>query len=119
MKYKAISARSRLDELTFVTFNVRMAASNGDKCIDHIDRQSLSPCDASRYDAIGLQETKRDETSGIVPSRYCVYFSGGCSGVIGKKGRHEVGLGMTEKADKDGIAIKYINTRLLKARIWF
>ena len=28
-----------------------------------------------------------------------------------------VGLGITEKAEKDGIAIKYINTRPLKARI--
>ena len=77
MKYKAVSARSRLDELTFATFNARMAAFNAVKCINHIDRQSLSPCDASGYDAaIGLQETKRDETSEIVPSRCRVYFSG-------------------------------------------
>ena len=104
MKYNAVSARSQLDELTFVTFNVRMAAFNGVKCIDHIDRQSLSPCDASGYDAaIGLQETKRDKTSDIVPSRCRVYFSGDCSGVKGRKGRHEVGLAITEKADKDGI----------------
>ena len=94
-----------------------MAAFNGVKCIDHIDRQSLSPCDASGYDAIGLSETKRDETSGIVPSRYRVYFSGDCSGVVGRKGPHEVGLVITVKAEKDGIAIKYINTCVLKARI--
>ena len=94
-----------------------MTAFNGVKCIDHIDRQSLSPCDASGYDAIGLQETKRDETSETVPSRYRVYFGGDCSGVKRRKGRHEVGLAIAEKADKDGIVIKYINTRLLKARI--
>ena len=39
IKYKAARARPRLDELTFVTFKVRMAALNGVKCIDHIDRQ--------------------------------------------------------------------------------
>ena len=116
MKYKAARVRPRLDELTFVTFKVRMEAFNGVKCIDHID-SLLSPCDASGYDAIGLQEAKRDKTSEIVPSRYRVYFSGDCNGVKRRRRRHEVGLAIADNADKDSIAIEYINTRPLKARM--
>ena len=52
---------------------------------------------------------------------YRVYFSGDCSGVRGRKGQHGVGLAVKEeivyKAGKNGITIKCINIRLLKARI--
>ena len=37
MYFKATRARSRLEELTFGTFNVRTAAVNGVKGIGHID----------------------------------------------------------------------------------
>ena len=51
-------------------------------------------------------------------SGYRVYFNGDCSGVKGKKEQHGVGLAIKEdivkKAGKDGIAIEYINARLLK-----
>ena len=72
MKHKAARARSRLDELTFGTFNVRTAAVNGANGIGHIDTL-LGPCAATRYDAIGLQETKRDGTSEVVASNYRVF----------------------------------------------
>ena len=54
-------------------------------------------------------------------SGYHVYFSVDCSGVKGRIGQHEVGLAIKEavvkNADKDGITIKCISARLLKARI--
>ena len=84
MKHKATRARSRLDELTLGTFNVRTAVANGVKDIGYIDNL-LRPYAAKDYDIIGLQETKRDEISEIVASGYRVYFSGDCSGVKGTK----------------------------------
>ena len=88
--------------------------------IGHID-SLLRPCAAKDCDVIELQETKRDETSEIVPAGYRVYFIGDCSGVKGRKGQHGVGLAVREeivkKACKDGIAIECISARLLKARI--
>ena len=69
----------------------------------------------------GLQETKRDGTSEISSSGYRVFFSGDCTMVKGRKGQHGVGLAIKEeivkKAGEDGIAIKCISARLLKARI--
>ena len=56
--------RSRLEELTFGTFNVRTAAVNGVNGIGHIDTL-LTTCAAKGCDVIGLQETKRDGTSEI------------------------------------------------------
>ena len=61
-KHKAARARSRLEELTFGTFNVRTAAVNGVNGIGHIDTL-LRTCAAKGCDVIGLQETKRDGTS--------------------------------------------------------
>ena len=63
-KHKATRARSRLEELTFVTFNVGTAVVNGVNGIGHIDTL-LRTCAAKGCDVIGLQETKRDGTSEI------------------------------------------------------
>ena len=100
-------------------FNVRTAVVNGVNGIGHIDTL-LSLCAAKGCDAVGLQETKRDGTSGIVASGYRVFFSGDCSGVKGRKEQHGVGLAIKEeivkKAGEGGIAIECISARLLKAR---
>ena len=79
-KHKATRTRSRLEELTFGTFNVRTAAVNGVNGIGHIDTL-LRTCAAKGCDVIGLQETKRDGTSEISASGYRTLFSGDCSGV--------------------------------------
>ena len=118
-KRKAARARSRLEELTFGTFNVRTAAVNGVNGIGHIDTL-LRTCAAKGCDVIGLQETKRDGTSKISASGYRVLFSGDRTMVQGRKGEHGVGLAIKEeivkKAGEDGIAIECISTtRLLKA----
>ena len=77
-KHKAARARSRLEELTFGTFNVRIAAVNGVNGIGHID-PLLRTCAAKGCDVIGLLETKRDGTSKISASGYRVFFSGDCT----------------------------------------
>ena len=119
-KHKAARARSRLEELTFGTFNVRTAAVNGVNGIGHIDTL-LRTRAAKGCDVVGLQETKRDGTSKTVASRYRVLFSGDCSGVKGRKGQHGVGLAIKEdtvkKAGEDGITIECISACLLKTRI--
>ena len=119
-KHKAARARSRLEELTFGTFNVRTGAVNGVNGIGHIDTL-LRTCAAKGCDVIGLQETKRDGTSEISVSGYRVFFSGDCTMVKGRKGQHGVGLVIKEeivkKAGKYGITIECISARLLKARI--
>ena len=86
-KHKAARARSRLEELTFGTFNVRTAAVKGVNGIGHIDTL-LRTCAAKGCDVIGLQETKRDGTSEIVASGYRVFFSDDCTMVKGRKGQH-------------------------------
>ena len=120
MKHEAARAKSRLEELTFGTFNVRTAAVNGVNGIDHIDTL-LTPCAAKGCGVIGLQETKRDGTSEIVAYGYRVVFSGDYSGVKGRKWQHEVGLAIKEEIVKtvggDGIAIECIGVRPIKARI--
>ena len=120
MKHKAARARSRLDELTFDTFNVCTAAVNGVNGIGHVEIL-LRPYAARCCGFIGLQKTKWDGTSEIVSSEYRVHFSGDYSGIKGRKGQHVVGLAMEEefvnKAGKDGIIIECISARLLKARI--
>ena len=55
-KHKATRAKSRPEELTFGTFNVRTAAVNGVNGIGHIDTL-LRTCAAKGCDVIGLQET--------------------------------------------------------------
>ena len=75
-EHKATRARSRLEELTFGTFNVRTAAVNGVNSIGHIDTL-LRACAAKGSDAIGMQETKRNGTSEISASGYRVVLSGG------------------------------------------
>ena len=60
-KHKAARARSRLEELTFGTFNVRTAAVNGVNDVGHID--TLLRTWAAKGCDIGLQEIKRDGTS--------------------------------------------------------
>ena len=72
-KHKAARARSRLEELTFDTFNVRTAAVNSVNGIGHIDTL-LKNCAAKGCDVIGLQETKRDGTSDISASGYRVFL---------------------------------------------
>ena len=91
MKHMAARARSRLEELTFGTFNLRTAAVNGINDIGPIDTL-LRPCAAKGCDVTGLQETKKDRTPGIVASGYRVFFRCGCSGVKGRKGQHGLGL---------------------------
>ena len=117
-KHKAARARSRLEELTFGTFNVRTAAVNS---VNGIGRSLPRTCASKGCDVIGLQETKRDGTSEISASGYRVFFSGDCSMVKGRKGQHGVGLAIKEdivkKAGEDGITIECISVRLLKARI--
>ena len=118
-KHKATRARSRLEELTFGTFNVRTAVVNSVNGIGHIDTL-LRTCAAKGCDVIGLQETKRDGTFEISASGYRVFFCGDCSMVKGRKGQHGVGLAIKEiikKAGENGIAIECISARLLKARI--
>ena len=73
-------ARSRLEELTFGTFNVCTAIVNGVNDIGHINIL-LRPYAAKGCDIIGLQETKTDGTSEIVASGYRVFFSSDCSGI--------------------------------------
>ena len=62
-KHKATRARSRLEELTFGTFNVRTAAVNGVNGIGHIDTL-LRTCAAKGCDVIGLQETSAISATG-------------------------------------------------------
>ena len=64
---KVARVRSRLDELTFGTFEISTAATNGVNGIGHIDTQ-LRPCAARGCDVLGLEDTKRDGTSEIVAS---------------------------------------------------
>ena len=119
-KHKAARARSRLEELTFGTFNVRTAVVDGVNGIGNIDTL-LRPRAAKSCDVIGLQETKRDGTSEIVASGYRVFFSGDCSGVKRRKEEHGVGLALKEeivkKAGEYGITMECISGRLLEARI--
>ena len=68
-------ARSRLEELTFGTFNVRTAAVNGVNGIGHIDTL-LRICAAKGFDVIRLQAIKRDGTFEISASGYRVFLSG-------------------------------------------
>ena len=115
-KHKATRARSRLEELTFGTFNVGTAAVNGVNGIGYIDTL-LRTCAAKSCDVIGLQETKRDGTSAISESGYRVFFSGDCSMVKNRKEQHGVGLAIkkdiVKKAGEDGITIECISARLL------
>ena len=112
--------RSRLEELTFGTFNVGTAAVNGVNGIGYIDTL-LRTCAAKGCDVIGLQEIQRNGTSEISASGYRVFFSGDCRMVKGRKGQHGVGLvikgEIVEKTGEDGITIKCISVRLLKTRI--
>ena len=117
-KHKATRARSRLEELTFGTFNVCTAAVNGVNGIGHIDTL-LRTCAAKGCDVIGLQETKRDGTPELSASGYRICFSGDCSGVKGRKGQQGVGLAIKEnivkKANEGGITIEYISAHPLEA----
>ena len=53
MKHQAARARSRLEEVTFGTFNNSTAAVKGVNSIGHID-SLLRPCGAKGCDVIGL-----------------------------------------------------------------
>ena len=72
-KHKVTRASSRLEELTFGTFNVRTAAVNGVNGIGHIDTL-LRTFAAKDCNVIGLQETKRDGTSENSAPGYCVFL---------------------------------------------
>ena len=119
-KHKAVSAKSRLEEIAFGMFNVRTAAINSVNGIGHTNIL-LRPCAAKGCGVIGLQETKRDGTSEIVASGYCVFFNSDCSWVNVRKGQHGFGLAIKEeivkKASEDGITIECISACLLKTRI--
>ena len=82
--------RSRLDELTFGTFNFRTTAVNGANGIGHIDTL-LRPCAVKGYGVVGLQETKRDGTSEIVASGYHVFSAVIAAGSKAEKGSMELG----------------------------
>ena len=99
IKNQAARTRPRLEEFTFVTFNVHTTAVKGVNDIGHID-SILRPCAAKGRDVIGLQETKWDGTSEIVAAGYRVHFSSDCSGVKGRKGQHGVGLAVKEEIVK-------------------
>ena len=58
-KHMAATAKSRLEDLTFGTFNVRTVAVNDVYGIGHIDTL-LRRCAAKGCDVIGLQETKKE-----------------------------------------------------------
>ena len=85
MKYTAVRVRSRLDELTFDTFNVRASTSNGVNGIILFASAPSRPYASRGYGVTGLQETKQDGTSKIVVSGDCLYISSDCSGVKGRK----------------------------------
>ena len=55
IKHETARARSRLNDLKFSTFNVRIAAVNGANGIGHIETL-LRPCAPKGCDVIGLQE---------------------------------------------------------------
>ena len=88
-KHNAARARSRLEELTFGTFNVRTAAVNGVNGIEHIDTL-LRPRAAKGCDVVGLQETKRDGTSKTVASGYRVLSAVIAAGL--REGKGSMGL---------------------------
>ena len=117
MNQKPAMAMSRLEELTFGTFNICTEVVNGVKSIGHTDTLVRS-CAAKGYNVIGLQKTERYGTSKIVASGYRVVFSGDCSEVKGRKGQYGVRLAIKEntiqKAGEDGIVIECISARLLK-----
>ena len=104
--HKAARARSRLEELTFGTFNVRTAAVNGVNGIGHIDTL-LRTCAAKGCDVIGLQGTKRDGTSKISASGYRVIFSGG-KGLFTHTGKMEPPplLNKTTISNYTGVSVK-------------
>ena len=87
MKYKTARTRSRLNELTFVTFSVRTAAAKGVNGIGNIDIL-LIPCAANDCEGIDLQETKRNGTFKVVASGYRVYVGCYCSGAKDRKYQH-------------------------------
>ena len=89
MKHQAARAKSRLEELTFGTFNVRTAAVKGVNGIGHID-SLLRPCAAKGCDVLGLPETKRDGTSQIVATGYRATSAGIAAGSKGGKGNMEL-----------------------------
>ena len=80
MKRQTPGPRSRLEVLTFGSFNVRTAAVKALHGIGHID-VFLRPCAANGCDII-----QRDGTSEIVAAGYRVYFSGDCSEEKGNTG---------------------------------
>ena len=96
IKHQAARARSRMQELMFGTFHVRIAAFKGVNGIGHID-VLLRICAAKGCDVIGLQETKSDGISENMAAGYRVYFSGDYSGVKGREGQHGVGLAVKEE----------------------
>ena len=108
-KHKAAGARSRLEELTFGTFNVCTVAVNGVSGIGHIDTL-LRTCAAKGCDVIGLQETTRDGTSGF---RHLdtAYFSAVIAAAwVGLARKEEI----VKKTGKDGITIiECVSARLL------
>ena len=59
-KHQAAMARSRLEEFTFGTFNVRTAAVKGVNSIGHID-SLLRPCAAKGCDVIGCRRPSGTE----------------------------------------------------------
>ena len=86
-KMAVARAMSWLDELTSGAFNVWTAAINsvsGISCIDALLREGL--CHYRTPNRTELPKSSHVDT-------YYVYFSGGCSGVRGRKGQHGGGGG--------------------------
>ena len=80
-KHKATRARSRLEELTFGTFNVRAAAVNGGNGISHINtllrmQRVVTSSDCRRPKGAELPKFRHLDTA---------FFSGDCNMVKGRK----------------------------------
>ena len=96
-KYKAARVGSRLEELTFGTFNVRTAAVNGVNGIGHIGTL-LRTCAGKGCDVIGLQVTiiKGTELPKFRQLDTAPFSGGDYDMVKSRKEQHGVGLVIRE-----------------------
>ena len=109
-KHKTTRARSRQEELTFGTFNVRTAAVNGVNGIRHIDTL-LRSCAAKVMTLSDCRRPKGTKLPKFRPLDTALFFW--------RKEQLGVGLAIKEEVVKkdgeDGIAIECISARLMKA----
>ena len=115
MKHKAATARSRLDELSLDTFNVRPATVSGVNGIGHIDWVGLQRV-VTLLDCRRPKGAELPKSSHLDPASISAVIAAGSK--AGRKSQHGVGLAIkgeiVKKVDKDGIAFKCISARLLK-----